>query len=425
MNPEPAFTPLNPEEMTIEQRSLAEFAARLGSAASEPALLDSGVRKEAKLLMSLLASNAPDEGPGAVSSSDSSAVSDDSNASHSFSRREFYNSQEDVFFFSCPSLSLDPNSTATGYELICQNQEEPHETKNTTPARLLQRPLRIDSRDALWLSADAISRNLMQSFQKAIEWRLEAWKLSLSENIAILEQTLREKGASEQDIREEVLLTPEALLLMQLTTLKITVTDTITDFKLAKSNSNKRRKTQGNAFTTTQPLVLDCQLYFSTPAGNVQVALEVPGSIQGAYPNDTFDKSPEQLVHVSVQLDTDMLAAMMEKSTRDVVRASLEHVMQEQDSTIESLLSPAPTTMAPVITAVEVRTAVGAGLATVPDDLSPTSQTNVPFAPRFSAGNPHSSSQHHESHPFHKVKDVTHSSPTRPLFQATSHAMQH
>jgi hypothetical protein len=83
-------------------------------------------------------------------------------------------------------------------------------------------------------------------------------------------------------------------------------------------------------------LEMQCSLVISTPAGNVSIDLNVPGLIKGSFLSSE-DNCCEDLTDVMIQLNTDMLASMIEKSSRIAVRASAaavlkgEYAMDEQE----------------------------------------------------------------------------------------------
>jgi hypothetical protein len=43
------------------------------------------------------------------------------------------------------------------------------------PAFLLIRPLVVDDRGAMSFSAEAMARNMLLSFQTAVQWRVDTW----------------------------------------------------------------------------------------------------------------------------------------------------------------------------------------------------------------------------------------------------------
>ena len=160
-----------------EQLTLMGMANQLGSSilSNEPGIADeSDVRREAKLLMSLscrppecISDGSGRTTPESVGSSCPSVPS---------------STRRNTFRFTCPSLSLEnPGKVSQSLD----GNADP-KSKNVTssvappPAKLLGRSLKVEDRDALRLSAEAMARNLMQSYQKALQWRIQAWIDSLS-----------------------------------------------------------------------------------------------------------------------------------------------------------------------------------------------------------------------------------------------------
>jgi len=370
-----------PEEGMIssEQLALMDFAYRLGSCNfnTEPGIADEGeTRQEAKLLMSLLASppKSSESELEAVSSSESetSYVSDSSA------------SRRDTFSFVCPSLSLENSSTTVKKALS-------HDDKHTTtpspvvndkakhllspetppPAVLLGRPLKVDDRDALRLSADAMARNVLQSIQKAVDWRLQAWIQSLSNVLIQKEQEMVQNGASENNLKT-LLNTHEAHLIVVLREVaeRIKVTGAGTSFRVlpqrieneeAKEPAAKKQRTAGEPsqfeeeeyqYKVSHALVFECVVNLQTPAGFSEITLQLPGTMEGTFLSNHADFG--ELRSVNIQIDTDILAAMVEKSCRTIVRSSVESAMEqsttetykEQDATAATT-SPADMTTPP------------------------------------------------------------------------------
>ena len=340
------------EPTTNEQLELIAIAGRLGScivSEDEPGIAnEKALRNEAKLLMSL-SCKLPTQGdvelgPKAMSGSDSVASSQ-SNSSFSHSSGS---SRRSAFSFTCPSLSLETH--VPEISMSDDNNDTSDSLKDKTPpppAELLGRKLTMDDRDAMRLSAEAIARNVMQSYQKAMDWRLQCWMDQLSTSI---EQ-------QQQDV-QELIDTPQVKLLIQLSNLqdKVKVLDASTSFKLLKHRTNttsssqegeepshkKLRLTESTdsadslglqetdyTFTLSHALMMEGNVTISTPAGRVQIDLQVPGSMEGTFHSP--EEGPDQLVSVQIDLRTDILASMIEKSSRMVVRTSTEALLKPQD----------------------------------------------------------------------------------------------
>lgn len=363
-----------------EQLALAQFVMRLGSAncSNEPCLVNE-TRQDAELLMSLMLSHtssynekAPDIEP--VSSSDHSYASDSS----SCSRRDF-------FFFTCPSLSLEsPNNTLQHLRSASNSTAArlPSEDGQASPslpppAILLGRPLKADDRDALRLSGDAMARNLMQSFEKAMAWRIETWISILAREIAEKEQELVKARASEEEI-QMLLQTPQAALVLALRNIadvnRITVHSASTYFEVLnhrvdsidKMNASSQRSEAGTTkdvhtgigspaeqhegseaswseavkedddynYCVAHQLEFHCELQLQTPAGFSEIKITVPGTIQGSFHSSYLYPNAE-LRSVVINLDTNILAAIVEKSCRKIVRVSVESIMEVSEEELE------------------------------------------------------------------------------------------
>ena len=375
--------------------ALVDFAWRMGSSnctSEGPGVIVDETRQDAELLMSLMLSTIPsahadefipDSEP--VSSSERS-YSSDSSCSNS-SRRE-------VFSFTCPSLSLEnpgPSASSSifhgsfcGHRAVLSGSHGTSLPTNTPPppALLLGRPLKVDDRDALRLSADAMSRNVLQSFQKAMDWRVQVWLEAVCKQLANQERAMLEAGAGMEEIRG-LLETPEAALIMLLRKIaeehEIAVSSVNTSFQVLpqRVEQNKdaqdppqRRESIDSTSTTSslghedQQAHQDCStatdarpsgslsesdylytvihkleftsdVYVETPAGLTEITFKVPGTIQGNFSSNEVDPAAE-LRSVTVDLDTSVLAHMVEKGCRTVVRTSVEKVMYQAEETQES-----------------------------------------------------------------------------------------
>jgi hypothetical protein len=321
-----------------EKMALADFAFRLGAcnvtAESGIAEEEGNTRKEARLLMSLLASplklDEYDVDPISSSESERSLASDSS-----CSRR-------DTFTFTCPSLSLEISKRIESLSSL-----DADGAASSLPAALLSRPLKVDDRGALRLSADAMARNLSLTFQRALGWRVQSWISTLSRALEIKKQRLLEDGASSEDL-ECLLCSPEGCLIGQLRAVADSIKVSAASMKFrvghlacAKRGSGepatKKRRLEDEdqasdleegdyLYKVSHGLMMDCTMSLATPAGFSEVTMEVPGVIAGTFLST--ETGMEELRSVSIELDTGILAAMVEKSCRTVVRASVESFSQ-------------------------------------------------------------------------------------------------
>lgn len=317
--------------MSGEQLALQEFAQSLGawnctSATGIGAEEDDGrTRQEATLLMSL--SCAARDGIETDSLSESSACS-----------------KKDEFRFTCPSLSLERTMSFSSRSLIRRVSKQ-----NPAPAVLLRRPLTVEDRDALLLNADAMARNILQSYQKAMEWRIQAWTVSLSRTLVTQEKALMAQGASEEEIKK-LCDSPEARLLLALREVgkRIHVTGAGTVFRVQEEcpdessdqRPSKKLRTeslhsdQTETYTVKHDIILDCFITLDTPAGHSEITLEVPGSMEGVFVRG--ESLTDDITSVVVDLNTEMLAAMMEKSCRKIVRLSTQSLFEQSSTASES-----------------------------------------------------------------------------------------
>ena len=329
--------------LSSEQVSLMDFAAGLGSCICTSESDEKSTHKEATLLMSLSATTPLDNTP--LDNTEESLSSDSS-----LSKRS-------EFSFTCPSLSLesvpspvenDKETKLAGEHIKGVDDSLVKEDEGKTPLRpatLLGRPLKLEDADALRLSADAMARNVLQSYQKAMNWRIQTWIRALSAALVVKEKQMLRDGADTSQLME-LLNTKEALLVAALQEVgkQITVTESATSFRVlpnrveshsGESPSKRRRVGSEESleeieiyhYTVTHALVLECVIYLETPAGFSEINLEVPGTMEGTFlcgePGTT-----EELKSVVVDVDTDMLSAMIENSCRMVARASAESAMQ-------------------------------------------------------------------------------------------------
>lgn len=322
---------------------LTEFCYQLGSfnMMSEPGIADlASTQKEAALLMGLSA-------PRKLTKAE---------------KEEFVSASPTFvvprpFTFTCPSLSLEPlqkvPSGTTSRRV--SNEREPlgGELSFSPPAELLGRTLKVDDRDALRLSADAMGRNVLSSFQQAMRWRVNQWERQLCASLATQESNLRKNGSTTEEVKYLVK-SPEAKVLMSLKNTKIEVLSAGTGFRVIKtdvnSHGNKRQRTSYSTSAHIQKsvheMIMDCEVFFDTPIGHSEVSLEVPGTMTCS---TLCSRSSEELVSVEVSIDTSIFSAMMERACRKVVRASVEHILETIPPSNEKEDIPTTTkTIAPI-----------------------------------------------------------------------------
>jgi hypothetical protein len=184
----------------------------------------------------------------------------------------------------------------------------------------------------------------MQSYRKAIEWRVQSWDASLSRSLAKRERKLVEGNAPDVEIRK-LLQSGEAMILLKLREIaeKIKVLDACTTFNVMpqrvtkeadgnESPSKKRRMSEAGLeeseyqYQVTHMMALEGFLNIFTPAGHVQIELQVPGSMAGTFLS--AEAYSEELTDVRIELNTEILASMIEKSSRMVVRSSVEALLK-------------------------------------------------------------------------------------------------
>ena len=336
---------------TSELLALIGFASRLGTCVSKEdgSIADDGdLRREAELLMSLMTST-----PNYNSSHIEKPLDSDKDVGQSIAQptdelqpHEVSQTQsspyQQNFAFSCPSLSLDASSFRSK-PLPMRRQVTDGDGDNETimpslhpPAVLLSRPLGVDDRDAMRLSAEAMARNVLQSFHTAVQWRIDTWANELAKSLVCQEQKLISLEASEDELKA-LLHTSEARVFASLHqgAGKIDVVDARTSYlvrlhrvdherrEYAKSTGthSKKRKLEtdcDSVYRVAHALSFQTVLNLSTPAGFTEVTLEAPGIIEGTF--KSTKNGDETLIGVSVQVDTHVLARMMERSSRIVAR---------------------------------------------------------------------------------------------------------
>jgi len=355
-------------ELTGEHLALIGFAARLGTSISNDSHLveDSEVRKEAELLMSLLSSTPTTK---SLFCEEKESKSEENGATAYASHSSSY--RKKTFSFCCPSLSLKPSyGTAKSNGLtpcpinarkISDSDESSASLTASvndalTPADLFGRPLKVDDRDALRLSAEAMARNTLQSYEKAVAWRIQTWvnavaRVLVSKEKAILgDQVVESKNKNEETEQalKGLLGTPEASLIksLQLVATEIEVIDAKTSFRVLpqklvqKSTGNqppkkKFRSEQQSEYSVKHVLSFQTVLNLNTPAGYTEVTLQAPGTIEGTFKNGVDGE--ETLEGINIEVDTKVLANTIERSTRIVVRCASEVCIQPIESEEEEL----------------------------------------------------------------------------------------
>jgi hypothetical protein len=371
--------PLPPSAPTSEHCALINFAYRLGAVVknNDPSIVDTnGVRREAKLLMSLSSGQVARAAVDALASSAamnqqpkqerhnspaSGRITPQSvtSASSAGSRRE-------TFTFTCPALSLEEKyyhdecnyNNNNNYEAASNRDDwevnnvdinaqdgDNNEGLMNCPAVMMGRTLKVDDKDAMRLSSDAMARNIMQSFQKAMKWRIQSWVDSLSAVLVQREEELQ--GNDDKALVDALYYSNEALLVAALRQIdsKIQVLETSTEFKVLHKVTNavvaaaKKQRLEGNeddragleegeyVYHVFHVLELQCALTIASLAGNVHIDLNVPGIVKGTFlsSEDTYN---EELTDVNIHVNTDMLATMIERSSRIVVRCSAEALLK-------------------------------------------------------------------------------------------------
>jgi hypothetical protein len=327
-----------------EQMALIGLANQLGSSivSDEPGIADEGdVRNEAKLLMGLSCIS-----PDCIRESASGRASPESYTSSCYLLPSA--ARRNTFRFTSPSLSLEnPTQSVDPSDDEAESSKATSSCHNPSPSSLLGRKLKVEDRDAVRLSAEAMARNLMLSYQKAIQWRIQAWVGSLSRVLVNKEKDLKQQDASDDEIKE-LLESAEARLVLKLRELadKIQVLDARTSFKVLPRRldlaenvpASKKQRTESidddrcvleeteYKYHVAHSLELEGFISIFTPAGYVQIEVQVPGSIKGTFLS--CEPGMEELISVRVELNTEILASMIEKSSRIAVRASAEALIE-------------------------------------------------------------------------------------------------
>lgn len=346
-------------------------------------------RKQAKLLMNLMHSNSAAHCIDVDrNSSLERSISDQSFTSH---HSEHSTKNRDRFSFTCPSLSLESSTSSfhdVEREVSAMHSHVAEADRLSRPAHLLLgRSLKVDDPDAIRLSADAMARNVLQSFQKAMYWRIHAWIYVLSKKLVEYEHQMLASGATIEDLKI-LLQTPEALLIVALQKLVqdrgLTAESAITTFEVLsqriedyEEEANRRSRvssgstgstssngstvssdeitslsdhstdtlgshsSEAYSYVVAHKLRFSCTVHLQTLVGFTEIAITVPGTVAGSFTSSELDPTA-QFKSVKVDLDTNVLASLIDKACRAIVRSSVEKVITqpaEAKSMEESLVN--------------------------------------------------------------------------------------
>lgn len=291
-------------------------------------------------------------------------------------------SRRDSFCFTCPSLSLDDT-----------RKRNISSSTITTPGSMLSRTLKVDDKDALRLSSEAMARNVIESFQKAVEWRIRSWVDSLS-SVLVIKERINIVTAG-----QELLYSNEALLVAALREIegKLQVREATTAFKVMNKVSliddmgsplKKQRVVEKEDRTGLEEgeyvydvihiLEMQCSLNMSSPAGNVRIDLNVPGKIQGSFLSSEDYDSVDKLTDVTIDLNTEMLASMIEKSSRIAVRSSAEALLKGEHVAVDGCVEQVKTSTNNIISKKQQQHAATLKLTTTVASSTTAHQTRTP-----------------------------------------------
>lgn len=183
--------------MSTEHFALIGFAARLGASLQNPAvtLEDKGllsIREEAQLLMNLLLSSPSPKSMLHDEGSETEAIESETNANDSNpvepTSPDNSNKPSD-----CPETPIgDENENTTSFQILCPSLSlkagcRDDNLDSVTPSELFRRPLKAAACLNVKQAAEALARNVLCSFEMALEWRARAWMNSLAD---VLQQRL-------------------------------------------------------------------------------------------------------------------------------------------------------------------------------------------------------------------------------------------
>ncbi len=324
---------------STEQLALMGFAHRLYSVSSnnDAGIADEiDVRNEAKLLMSL--SGIP---PTSIDV-ESGRITPPSDASscHSMSSR-----QRDTFRFSCPSLSLE--NSCHGDVTEGESSFSPSRVATEIgPAALLSRVLKVEDVDALRLTSEAMARNILQSYEKAIQWRIQSWIACLSRILVRQEGELKRKGTATEENLKVLRESSEAMLIVRLREIGegMKVIDACNHFnvlpqKVQSSHCDrphKRRRLSEDLsegeyeYTVSHVLALEININVRAPSiGSANIDMKVPGTMNGTFVS--FEDGRGKITDVVIDINTHILASMIEKSSRILVRSAMEALLKGEE----------------------------------------------------------------------------------------------
>jgi hypothetical protein len=377
-----------------EQCLLMQLCYRLAStcnfADESPNDVDE-MRKQAQLLMNLMHSNCKTHVSSDVDmrSSLERSTSDQSFTSY---RSTHSTKKRGRFSCTCPSLSLENVSSLHDLEREVSGMQTQSTESHRLPQPahlLLGRSLKVDDPDALRLSADAMARNVLQSFQQAMHWRIHAWIYVLSKKIVLYEHQMLASGATLEDLKA-LLQTPEAKLIVALQKLahdrRLAAESVITSFevlpqrienyedqedahgrtRLTSDTTQSMNSSSASSITTSSSdevtslssdhgatdtmgshssetysyvvaheLRFSCTVHLQTLVGFTEIAIMVPGTVAGWFESSEVDPTA-QFKSVKVDVDTNVLASLIDKACRAVVRSSVEQVITQPAETASS-----------------------------------------------------------------------------------------
>ena len=345
-----------------EQLALSDFAAQLEAHVALDNSKDTkteNIREEAEILLSLLSAKPPSQSP---------SIDEDDDT-------YFPEYQEDLirrdpsFSFTCPLLSLENSSDSQPDCIATQGSSDGSTTtedslpssKDTTsvPALLLGRQLLGDgSPEETDKTRETIARNIALSFHKAVEWRIQTWIHSLARILVQREKSLEEAHASD-DIIRELLDTAEArvVLCLQKAASEIKILDAKVSFRVLSQriNSSQEWSPQGGPpplkkckvddvaslqiesseyrYTVAHVLTFEATMHLKTPAGYTEVTVEAPGIIEGSFLSS--DLGEDILTGISVEIDTNVVAKAIERSSRIVARTATHAVIPTNEEEFE------------------------------------------------------------------------------------------
>lgn len=226
------------------------------------------------------------------------------------SKRKEFSKNDGEFSFTCSSLSLD--------------ESVPKQDPNSP---FSPQPLTGNSHKDLKLASETIASNIFKTFTKSIEWRKRCWTESLSQSLWAAERKMKQSGASDGDLKS-LLKTPPAVVISCLKESRIKVLAARTFFRVLPTlwdKNDDRQKTNDDQSYLTYVLTFKTVLNISSPSGYSEVTLEAPGTIQGSFARTKSSES--DLRSVAIVIDTRVLATIIEKSNRIIVRAAVESLL--------------------------------------------------------------------------------------------------